>query len=199
MQGLPVEGSDRGVGQPLVYLDDGALVGVEELVLRHSARQGWRGVHCEGSMLATLFGVLLWDQVSSDSANSVVARPSHGDGGSAVRLGEHECGSRYSISVLRMQHDHQRRARSRVMMKIHRHDFIYIYLYKVQHRSFCSGCCRADTRVLAWFRFLTTRSQGRSTHGINALLSTLEAPLFSKPAAKALRISWRKSSMAIQD
>lgn len=30
-------------------------------MLRHAAREGWKGVHCEGSLFGSLFGLLFWD------------------------------------------------------------------------------------------------------------------------------------------
>ncbi|KAK9819580.1 hypothetical protein WJX81_006116 [Elliptochloris bilobata] len=42
---------------------DGSAVGVEQLALLHYATEaagGWRGMHCEGGVWATLFGLLLW-------------------------------------------------------------------------------------------------------------------------------------------
>jgi hypothetical protein len=37
---------------------------VEQLALQHYASEeggGWQGLHCEGGVWATLFGLLLWD------------------------------------------------------------------------------------------------------------------------------------------
>ena len=42
---------------------DGEQVGVEELALQFYASEeggGWRGMHSEGGIWATLFGLLLW-------------------------------------------------------------------------------------------------------------------------------------------
>eukprot|EP00039_Didymoeca_costata_P003853 m.70122 g.70122 ORF g.70122 m.70122 type:complete len:947 (+) comp12109_c0_seq1:351-3191(+) len=52
---------DRDVGEGVKYRDGDTLCGVEELVLRHAERQGWSGVHCEGSFFKTLFGLLFWE------------------------------------------------------------------------------------------------------------------------------------------
>ena len=46
------------------YGYDGNQVNVEELVLQHFARTtegGWSGIHTEGGVWATLFGLVLWD------------------------------------------------------------------------------------------------------------------------------------------
>lgn len=42
------------------------LCSVEDLVLRHASRQGWLGVHCEGSLFGSLFGLLFWDILFCD-------------------------------------------------------------------------------------------------------------------------------------
>eukprot|EP00887_Chlorella_sp_A99_P003277 scaffold9.g3277.t1 len=39
----------------------GAQVSVEELALEHYAAAGWRGLHSEGGIWATLFGLLMWE------------------------------------------------------------------------------------------------------------------------------------------
>lgn len=43
---------------------DGSQVTVEELALQHYASEeagGWHGMHSEGGVWGTLFGLLLWD------------------------------------------------------------------------------------------------------------------------------------------
>lgn len=43
---------------------DGEICAVETLALQHYAMPesgGWYGIHCEGSCLMTLFGLLMWD------------------------------------------------------------------------------------------------------------------------------------------
>jgi hypothetical protein len=43
-------------------VDDDPLVFVEEHSLRHYEENGgWRGLHCEGGPIVTLFGLLMWD------------------------------------------------------------------------------------------------------------------------------------------
>ncbi|WIA36406.1 hypothetical protein OEZ86_007718 [Tetradesmus obliquus] len=47
---------------------DGSQVTVEQLALQHYASAeggGWQGLHCEGGVWATLFGLLLWDVIFS--------------------------------------------------------------------------------------------------------------------------------------
>ncbi|GBF88189.1 fanconi-associated nuclease [Raphidocelis subcapitata] len=69
----------RVVGRPLAgsigsrnryYGYDGSQqVNVEELALQHYAREaegGWRGIHTEGGIWATLFGLVMWDILFSD-------------------------------------------------------------------------------------------------------------------------------------
>eukprot|EP00850_Spirogloea_muscicola_P018365 SM000167S02978 [mRNA] locus=s167:251131:256223:- [translate_table: standard] len=55
------------------YGFDNQQCGVEQLALQHYAREegnscggGWCGVHCEGGVWLTLFGLLLWDVLFSD-------------------------------------------------------------------------------------------------------------------------------------
>ena len=46
---------------------------VEELAMQHYAapeQGGWRGVHCEGSLWTTLFGLLFWDILFMDVADA---------------------------------------------------------------------------------------------------------------------------------
>ena len=46
------------------YGEGGQLCSVEELALEHYAGQeggGWKGLHCEGGVWVTLFGLLMWD------------------------------------------------------------------------------------------------------------------------------------------
>jgi len=67
---------DQIIGRPLncepgrksrfVDYHDGEQCTVEQLALQHYARQdagSWWGLHCEGSVIRTLFGLLLWDDV----------------------------------------------------------------------------------------------------------------------------------------
>ena len=49
---------------PAVASMDGGLCSVETLALQHYARAEsgrWHGIHCEGSCLTSLFGILMWD------------------------------------------------------------------------------------------------------------------------------------------
>jgi fanconi-associated nuclease 1 len=42
---------------------DGEAVTVEAYALQHYERQGYKGYHCEGRILTTLFGLLFWDVI----------------------------------------------------------------------------------------------------------------------------------------
>ncbi|GJD09676.1 Fanconi-associated nuclease 1 [Galdieria sulphuraria] len=42
------------------------LLSVEELCLEHYALQGWNGIHCEGSLMNTLFGIFFWNILFMD-------------------------------------------------------------------------------------------------------------------------------------
>ncbi|KAL2651124.1 hypothetical protein R1flu_019252 [Riccia fluitans] len=51
------------------YGYDGIQCSVEELALQYYASEeggGWEGVHCEGGVLLTLFGLLMWDVLFAD-------------------------------------------------------------------------------------------------------------------------------------
>ena len=63
--------ADPAAPGKLVFRDrrQGAIMTVEELALRHYAQPehgGWSGVHDEGGVVRTLFGLLLWDVVFAD-------------------------------------------------------------------------------------------------------------------------------------
>lgn len=60
-QGIAVP--SRGVGYSVVYKDGDALCSVEELVLRRARTKGWDGMHCEGSVLTSLYGLLLYVRI----------------------------------------------------------------------------------------------------------------------------------------
>jgi hypothetical protein len=54
------------------YGYDGQQVNVEELVRQHFARTsegGWHGIHSEGGIWATLFGLCFWDVIFSGAQN----------------------------------------------------------------------------------------------------------------------------------
>lgn len=62
IEGRPL---NREVGKKsrFVGLDDEVCT-VEDLALQHYAQMehgGWRGIHCEGSIFRTLYGLLFWD------------------------------------------------------------------------------------------------------------------------------------------
>eukprot|EP00041_Stephanoeca_diplocostata_P042146 m.10381 g.10381 ORF g.10381 m.10381 type:complete len:1297 (-) comp7374_c0_seq1:1724-5614(-) len=67
---------DRGVGYAVTYKDGDVLCGVEELVMRHEQRTGgWRGMHCEGALFGTLYGLLYWDVIFMDGVCDVFVSP----------------------------------------------------------------------------------------------------------------------------
>lgn len=58
----------RTIGRKLLYLsDDGTLVSVEEFVLLHFQRDGWRGFHCESGIYRMLFTLCFWDILYGDT------------------------------------------------------------------------------------------------------------------------------------
>ncbi|KAK0531215.1 hypothetical protein OC835_003754 [Tilletia horrida] len=42
---------------------DGVGCGVEELCLQHFAKDGWKGMHCEGGIIRMLFTLAMWDVI----------------------------------------------------------------------------------------------------------------------------------------
>ncbi|KAL3634543.1 hypothetical protein CASFOL_021597 [Castilleja foliolosa] len=56
----------------IFYGEDGERCGVEELALQYYAGEGaggWRGVHSEGGIWLTIFGILMWDIIFEDVPN----------------------------------------------------------------------------------------------------------------------------------
>jgi len=52
----------------IVLDDEGGKekVSVEDIALEHYIALGWKGVHCEGSIVSTIFGLLFWDIIFMD-------------------------------------------------------------------------------------------------------------------------------------
>ena len=65
VRGCPVERQDGAMGH-IRYLDGDVICRVEELVIRHEAKDGWRGAHCEGRLFGLLFRLLFWDIIYAD-------------------------------------------------------------------------------------------------------------------------------------
>lgn len=65
--GRPVNWSKYG--RNLFFGQNEQLLGVEELCLEHYSFQGWNGIHCEGSLMNTLFGIFFWDILFMDVAD----------------------------------------------------------------------------------------------------------------------------------
>ena len=66
-----VDGTGKGGAQParrVLYQHEGRAVTVEELVLHKycTPASGWLGIHCEGSLLCSIFGLLCWDLIFMD-------------------------------------------------------------------------------------------------------------------------------------
>ncbi|KAH9832914.1 VRR-NUC domain-containing protein [Rhodofomes roseus] len=57
----PPEAGPKWTGKSIWIGRDGEEVTVEMLALQHYEEQGFRGFHCEGRVVKTLFGLLLWD------------------------------------------------------------------------------------------------------------------------------------------
>ncbi|KAJ1555684.1 hypothetical protein HK096_001865, partial [Nowakowskiella sp. JEL0078] len=53
--------------------DNNELVNVEELVLQHYKKEGWKGYHSENSIIMTLFGLLFFDILFDDAVPGVFA------------------------------------------------------------------------------------------------------------------------------
>ncbi|KAK5667594.1 hypothetical protein QVD99_005712 [Batrachochytrium dendrobatidis] len=63
-------------GGKAIYLDENHTpMHVEELVLQHYAKQGWKGIHAENSIITTIFGILFWDILFDDSIPAVFNSP----------------------------------------------------------------------------------------------------------------------------
>jgi Fanconi-associated nuclease 1 len=53
---------NRETGVKSLFYDlDNDLCSVEDIALEHYQQNGWKGVHCEGSIWHTLFGLIMWD------------------------------------------------------------------------------------------------------------------------------------------
>eukprot|EP00050_Salpingoeca_kvevrii_P001856 m.181821 g.181821 ORF g.181821 m.181821 type:complete len:260 (-) comp10475_c0_seq4:409-1188(-) len=65
---------DPSRGQKLSFLYEGQSCSVEDLVIHHAERHGWRGRHCEGSLFMTIFGLLMWDIIFADIPNVFCCR-----------------------------------------------------------------------------------------------------------------------------
>eukprot|EP00871_Galdieria_phlegrea_P005832 jgi/Galph1/736/GphlegSOOS_G5528.1 len=59
--GRPVEWSRNKSSRNLFFGYNEQLISVEALCLEHYSLQGWSGVHCEGRLMSTLFGIFFWD------------------------------------------------------------------------------------------------------------------------------------------
>ncbi|KAI8924684.1 hypothetical protein BC831DRAFT_464343 [Entophlyctis helioformis] len=63
-------------GNKALYLNDqGTPIHVEQLGLEYFAKQGWKGLHSENSIVTTLFGVLFWDILFDDTVPGVFNSP----------------------------------------------------------------------------------------------------------------------------
>ncbi|CAK7348904.1 unnamed protein product [Dovyalis caffra] len=69
IQGRPLN-CEAGV-KSRFYGEDGAQCGVEQLALQYYAGEGggWQGVHTESGIWLTIFALLMWDIIFSDSPN----------------------------------------------------------------------------------------------------------------------------------
>ncbi|GJQ09421.1 hypothetical protein GpartN1_g1212.t1 [Galdieria partita] len=65
--GRPVSWSKYGRNQ--FFGQNDQLLRVEELCLEHYSLQGWKGLHCEGSLMNTLFGIFFWNILFMDIAD----------------------------------------------------------------------------------------------------------------------------------
>lgn len=65
----------RGIGHSVVYRDGDVLCSVEELVLRRARHKGWDGLHCEGRVLTTIYGLLLWDVIFMPVKDTMFTSP----------------------------------------------------------------------------------------------------------------------------
>ena len=59
------------------YLDGDVICRVEELVIRHDAKDGWRGAHCKGRLFGLLFRLLFWDIIYVDVPGMCVTPYQH--------------------------------------------------------------------------------------------------------------------------
>lgn len=55
--------------QPVMFMDGDTACAVEELVLRRARKCFWKGIHCEGGLSGTLFGLLFWDIIFAEVPN----------------------------------------------------------------------------------------------------------------------------------
>ncbi|KZT69818.1 hypothetical protein DAEQUDRAFT_241498 [Daedalea quercina L-15889] len=62
----PPEVVPKWTGKSIWIGRDGEEVTVEALALQHYESQGYRGFHCEGRIVTTLFGLLFWDIIFAD-------------------------------------------------------------------------------------------------------------------------------------
>ncbi|KAH9928150.1 VRR-NUC domain-containing protein [Fomitopsis serialis] len=62
----PPEGPPKWVGKSIWLGRDCEEVTVEILALQHYEKHGYKGFHCEGRVVTTLFGLLFWDIVFAD-------------------------------------------------------------------------------------------------------------------------------------
>ncbi|GFQ00752.1 fanconi-associated nuclease 1 homolog [Phtheirospermum japonicum] len=70
VQGRPL--NCKTGAKSIFYGEDGQRCGVEELALQYYAGEGgggWRGVHSEGGIWLTIFGILMWDVIFADVPN----------------------------------------------------------------------------------------------------------------------------------
>ena len=67
---------EAGTKSKFIGFDGTIGCSVEELVLQHFHKEeGWTGLHCEGSLVSALFGLLLWDVIFDDTVENVFATP----------------------------------------------------------------------------------------------------------------------------
>ena len=66
---------ETGYKSRFIGFDNEIGCSVEELVLQHFQLNegGWTGLHCEGSPMRTLFGLLMWDVIFIDDVPNVFA------------------------------------------------------------------------------------------------------------------------------
>ncbi|CCM01558.1 uncharacterized protein FIBRA_03617 [Fibroporia radiculosa] len=65
-QKVRAQDKDKAAGKSVWRGRDQEEVSVEILALQHYENQGYRGFHCEGRILTTLYGLLFWDIIFAD-------------------------------------------------------------------------------------------------------------------------------------
>lgn len=63
MSGVLLPSEQEGLPQRCNFLDGDVICSVEDLVIRNAQDMGWQGLHCEGSLFSTIFGLLFWDVI----------------------------------------------------------------------------------------------------------------------------------------